>query len=204
MKQDLVAKRRSEILEASIDVFAEKGYHAAKISDIAEKLEIGHGTFYRYFKNKLDIFTAIADSIIEKVAKMVATEAPGESNSVEEYRAQLFRIGKSLFSIFTDDVRMFKIAYYELLGVDPHLNERLENAMKIFNQYTEAYLINGVVKGFLKPEIDTQVISRAVNGMIFTGCKSVIEAEDSQLEYERWMNSISLLMLDGMSKRIEG
>ena len=43
-------QKRKDILAASVQVFAEKGFHAAGIADIAQKLGIGHGTFYRYFK----------------------------------------------------------------------------------------------------------------------------------------------------------
>ena len=39
---------------------------------------------------------------------------------------------------------MFKIAYYEILGVDPALNAKLDDAMDLFNRYTEQYLKNGV------------------------------------------------------------
>ncbi|MBU0994309.1 MAG: TetR/AcrR family transcriptional regulator [Proteobacteria bacterium] len=201
MNENKINQRRSDIIEAAIQVFSEKGYHATKISDIAELLKIGHGTFYRYFKSKFDIFNAIADDLILHVGQMVTTEAPTESNSLEDYRAQLNRIGKSLFDIFMTDIRIFRIAFYELLGVDATLNEKLENAIKLFDLYTEQYLINGVNKCFLRPDLDTEVIAKAVNGMIFVSCKAVLDAEDKDAAYQRWMNSVSLLMLDGMALR---
>ena len=52
---DVAAIRTKEILDAAYKVFSEKGYHDAGIADIAAELQIGHGTIYRYFKNKADI-----------------------------------------------------------------------------------------------------------------------------------------------------
>ncbi len=204
MKQDKIAKRREEILEAALDVFAEKGYHATKIADIAERLGIGHGTFYRYFKNKLDIFSSVADGIIAKVGQMVAQEQPDESHDVDSYRQQLYRIGQSLYDIFMEDVRMFKLVYYEILGVDPLLNKKLDDAMDLFDLYTEEYLKNGVNKGFLRPDLDTDILAKAINGMLFTASRSVIEAESSQKAFDRWVDSVTLLMLDGMVNRDAG
>src|SRR5581483_1391867 len=43
------AELRREIIDAAFTCFAENGYHATGIADIAARLGIGHGTFYRYF-----------------------------------------------------------------------------------------------------------------------------------------------------------
>ncbi len=48
-------QRRSEILKAAALVFGEKGYTKAKISDIAARANMGHGTVYRFFSNKREL-----------------------------------------------------------------------------------------------------------------------------------------------------
>ncbi len=48
--------KKAQILEASIKVFAEKGWNKTKISDIAEAANIGKGTVYEYFKSKDELF----------------------------------------------------------------------------------------------------------------------------------------------------
>jgi AcrR family transcriptional regulator len=50
---------RRELLGAALAVFVEKGYPAATISDIVGAAGVTQGTFYLYFKNKADIFSAI-------------------------------------------------------------------------------------------------------------------------------------------------
>ena len=41
------------------------------IADIAKRLGIGHGTFYRHFKNKRDILDHVIDEVYEKFASEV-------------------------------------------------------------------------------------------------------------------------------------
>src|SRR5512141_2673872 len=48
------------ILDAAVAVFAEKGFHVARVADIAAKASVADGTVYLYFKNKEEILmTAI-------------------------------------------------------------------------------------------------------------------------------------------------
>src|SRR5947208_1476430 len=47
---------RSRILDGSVAVFAEKGYHAASMEDIAASAGVSKGLAYFYFKSKEDLF----------------------------------------------------------------------------------------------------------------------------------------------------
>lgn len=44
--------KREAILEASLALFAERGFHGTSVALIAEKAHVGAGTIYRYFKDK--------------------------------------------------------------------------------------------------------------------------------------------------------
>lgn len=48
-------KRKELIISAAIDVFVEKGIENTKITDIAERAQIGVASIYKYFKNKTEI-----------------------------------------------------------------------------------------------------------------------------------------------------
>ncbi len=48
-----------ELLGAALEVFVSKGYHATTISDIVGAAGVTQGTFYLYYKNKTDIFSAL-------------------------------------------------------------------------------------------------------------------------------------------------
>ena len=51
--------KRNLITDAAVEVFAEKGFHLARISDIAQRAGIADGTIYLYFKNKEDLLLSI-------------------------------------------------------------------------------------------------------------------------------------------------
>ncbi|MFO7890203.1 MAG: TetR/AcrR family transcriptional regulator [bacterium] len=68
-------KKKQQILEAAIEVFARKGFKETKISSIAENASIGKGTVYEYFKSKDELFQNafyfFMDEINNTIAKKI-------------------------------------------------------------------------------------------------------------------------------------
>jgi AcrR family transcriptional regulator len=65
--------RPGEIIEAALTVFAQKGFAAARLDDIAARAGISKGALYLYFETKQDLFRAV---VRETVApNLTAVEA---------------------------------------------------------------------------------------------------------------------------------
>jgi AcrR family transcriptional regulator len=62
------AKRR--IIEAAMDVIAERGSDRMRIDDVAQKLGVTKGAVYWYFKSKEDLIGAVLDRIRSDVQKV--------------------------------------------------------------------------------------------------------------------------------------
>ena len=77
--QDRLPRRRDEaralfrnaILEAAEAVFAERGFHGARIQDIAERARIAVGTVYNHFEQKDDVLSALLEERIEGVVAQI-------------------------------------------------------------------------------------------------------------------------------------
>ncbi|MBL7997238.1 MAG: TetR/AcrR family transcriptional regulator [Candidatus Kapabacteria bacterium] len=54
--------KRGQLVQAAVRVFAQKGYHAAKMQEIADAAGVGKGTIYEYFATKDDLFLAVYDT----------------------------------------------------------------------------------------------------------------------------------------------
>ena len=68
--------KREHILEAAIRVFARRGYHGARVSDIAAEAGIAYGLVYHYFKTKEEILRTIFEErwnaflhVVERIAE---------------------------------------------------------------------------------------------------------------------------------------
>ncbi len=74
------ADRPGEIVDAAMAVFAERGFAAAKLEDIARRAEVSKGALYLYFETKEDIFRAVVDQAIApnmQVMRAMVASHPG-------------------------------------------------------------------------------------------------------------------------------
>ena len=71
-------ERRREILAAATRVFARKGYHAARVSDVAREAGVAQGTVYLYFGSREEIliaaFGAFAEGMMAGVGEAIGAE----------------------------------------------------------------------------------------------------------------------------------
>lgn len=69
--------RPQEIIEAALLVFAESGYAAARLDDVAQRAGVAKGTIYLYFESKEDLFKAVVRAVvvshIERVQGIIET-----------------------------------------------------------------------------------------------------------------------------------
>ncbi len=196
MATSLVQRRRAEIIAAALKVFSEKGYHSARIEDIAAELGIGHGTFYRYFKNKLDIFNGVLDWILEKAGELVQDVDPFMPCSLEEYRDQLEEIGDRMFSLFKAYPEISRILFYEAMGInDANLQQRIREAYDRIGKLTELYLLNGKEKGYIRQDLRTWETALAINAALFEACRRVVCSQDPDREVEVWKKVIIDLIM---------
>jgi len=68
-----------------------------------------------------------------------------------------------------------------------------------FGVATQAYLENGIAKGFLRADLDAEVTGLLVNSMVFEGVRQLAVKEDVS-EVDRWTKAISSLMFEGVRK----
>jgi len=73
------SERPTEILEAALDVFAERGLAGARVEDIASRAGVSKGTVYLYFSGKEELFReALSDKVARTLEGLSSAAPPGE------------------------------------------------------------------------------------------------------------------------------
>jgi AcrR family transcriptional regulator len=104
--------RPAEILEAALTVFAEKGFAAARMDDIARRAGVTKGTIYLYFPSKEDLFKSLVrESIGERIAEIAASVRSFEGPTADLIRLMLRGMGG--FLLTSDRVVLPKIIIAE-------------------------------------------------------------------------------------------
>lgn len=61
LQEQLVSTKRAHILDAAARIFAEKGFHATTVRDVAKAAGVADGTIYNYFENKTALLLGLID-----------------------------------------------------------------------------------------------------------------------------------------------
>jgi AcrR family transcriptional regulator len=61
------ATRRQAILDAALTLFAERGFGAARLEDVAARAGVAKGTLYLYFKDKEQLFEEVIRSAVSPI-----------------------------------------------------------------------------------------------------------------------------------------
>ena len=104
--------RPQEILDAALTVFAEKGFAAARMDDIAARAGVTKGTIYLYFDGKDAVFkTLVRESIGDTLEHVVETANRFEGSAADLLRLMLSTIGQ--FMRISDRIVLAKIVIAE-------------------------------------------------------------------------------------------
>ncbi|WP_051164763.1 TetR/AcrR family transcriptional regulator [Nocardia testacea] len=194
------AELRQEIIDTAFVCFAEKGYHATGIADIATALGIGHGTFYRYFSNKRDIIDHVIDDLAARIIDALGTDnAPDAAATLDQYREQIDRIGAALSRILLEDRRVAQLLLFHATGIDDELTQRLYGLLDTADALTAGYLDHGVELGYLRADLDTINTARAVTGMLLAGVVHGLRDPD-EAAIAALNRAIRRLLVDGVRK----
>lgn len=89
--------RPQEISEAAFQVFAEKGYAAARVDEVAKRAGVSKGLLYLYFETKEELFKAVIKSVVTRRidALLLALERT-ELSSEEFIRGPLLEFMKQI------------------------------------------------------------------------------------------------------------
>jgi AcrR family transcriptional regulator len=195
-KAERLDRRREQIIAAAARIFAEKGFHEAGIADIAAELGIGHGTFYRYFKNKQDIANHVLDRVSQRIAEAMTNENPEASTNLQEYRAQVERIIHRLFDLFDQHPELVRFYNQQSAVVDA---ERIAVAVDGFTAFTTRFLENGVSKGFVRRDLDVEIAAQAFVGVLLDLIRRILRTPDTVALRERWAHAGVTVMFDGIA-----
>lgn len=192
---------RADIIQAAFVEFSERGYHQTAIADIAKRLGIGHGTFYRHFANKRDILEHVINDVAAKITgALVAENAPSAAATLDEYRDQCRRIGLGLAQIFAENPAMARLVLLEATSIDAEMTQRLMNLLDWGGQMVAAYMAHGVKLGFFRQDLDVEATGHAVVGMILISALRFLNNPANLNEQKRFADAIQRLLIDGVAK----
>lgn len=163
--------KRKQILKAAVKVFAEKGYHGCRISDVAEEAGVAYGLVYHYYGNKDGLLASVFDTNWAVFAKAVNDVAHTDSFSMFEKLEQIVGLAFQAFEMFPLVVKVLVLEF----GRNARLGETLDApaVTEVFRSIAKIFE-DGRDTGELFEGIDPQAMSVIFMGTLETAFVSFV------------------------------
>jgi TetR/AcrR family transcriptional regulator len=189
-------RHTEEILSAAENVFAEKGYLHAKMSDIAEAAEFSVGYIYSIWKSKEDLYSSILDSKMRDFeelidGKIAKTEDPCECiNLLIDTHFAFFIKHRMFFKIYMSEEAQLDVSLYNKFAwrLKRHKNELLHRVEDIFR--------DGIEKGIFIP-VPAEDLVTAMKGIMFAFTMDLLNRESPQ-NYEEKKDIIRRIFFESV------
>lgn len=183
--------RRQLILEAALDVFAERGFDGATTKEIATRAGVTHGLIYFYFDSKPELFQAVFEDTMARafqdlpLASATATDEPPEI--VIERCVELLLDRLSAPRAGSLARLMMRMAVTGAGKSEPMRACKLlmSRAVRSVSDAFAAYLDAQIAAGRLRPVDVSAAVSLLIGGIIATFRSSGADAESIESEEAR-------------------
>lgn len=175
-KDNAEADKRTQIIKAGLEVFSEKGFHPAKMEDIARRAGVGKGTVYEYFKNKEALFEASVRNAIDYYIQSLSYEI-SKPGTMYEKTERMYRKYDEMMTSKKELKQMFE---NEFGKISKELKQWIFSRFTEFSEELEAMIKKGQQSGELKA-MDARIAAR----MILCGLSALdiaMEEKESNME----------------------
>ena len=162
-------KTRNKIIRASYKTFSKKGLFRATLDEITEEADVGKGTIYYHFRNKLHLVSYLTKKSIEELVTYCKQEIAGIEDPYELIKKLInahftfFEKKRALFDVLffirgalhqdfeSRYIRKMQSDYKKYISFLAHtLDDGIEKGVfRPFNSVNQAYVLHGTIIGFI-------------------------------------------------------
>jgi len=148
-REQLRGERRRQILAAALAVFAEKGFNAANVSDVAARAGVSQGTIYWYFDSKDELLTQALRSFFDDFGQGTVGAVAQCPTAADKLRA----LGRAMVDFAAEAAGLFAL-FLEYWASSPRREEAGQLWTGVLVEYKDlvvGIIEEGVGNGEFKP-----------------------------------------------------
>jgi len=190
--------RRKQILKAAVDVFAERGFHRTRVSDIAKKADVAYGLIYHYFESKDDVLDSVFRdnwSIFLKVLKDLRDDL---SKSVVE---RLGIVIDSLLEALYVAPAVVQVIIQEVSRSDRFVEKEKYEAFQEAFDAVQSMIEQGQDSGEIRKDVNAEIAPFILFGALETVCTGttlkLISCDDDE-QRRQLKETVRSMLLSGL------
>jgi TetR/AcrR family fatty acid metabolism transcriptional regulator len=191
--------KRRQILDAAIRVFARSGFHATRVSDIADEAGVAYGLVYHYFKSKDEVLNELFS---ERWSLLLAAIEEADSGEAEP-RAKLEAVAGFIVDSYRHDPELMKVIIVEVTRAAnsfgrthlPEIRRAYDSIAKIVADGQRA----GAFRDDIDPDFASMAFYGAIEQLLSGWIFDLIPGSDTDLAEARSL--VTATICDGLEPR---
>jgi TetR/AcrR family fatty acid metabolism transcriptional regulator len=154
--------KRERILDAAVRVFAKKGFHATRVSEVAKAAGVADGTIYLYFQSKDDLLVSLFEHRIERLLTYMDTELPRVASAT--YKLQ--RVIELQLGLLEGERDLAEVVTVILRQSTKLMKEYAAPKFTAYFDAIAKVIAEGQASGELRADISPHLAARAIFGAL--------------------------------------
>jgi AcrR family transcriptional regulator len=156
--------KRRLLLDAAVRVFARKGYHAARVGDIAEEAGVAYGLLYHYFSSKEEVLRNVFRETWRALIATIESVERGEDSP----REQLRKVAEILLRSWKRDPDLVRVLVLEVTRSQLLAGEMDEivASFSVIQTIVERGQADGSIRGDLDARLASYVFYGAIDELL--------------------------------------
>lgn len=185
--------KQKQIIKAATRIFARKGFHQAKMDEIAKAAKVAKGTLYYNYASKSKLFVATVTAGMEEIMDKISRELESDLPFIEHFRVLL----ANTIRLYLKHSEVTRIYVNELSsGIDAKALAEIKKVRRRFLRFVTDTLQTGQENGYLKP-LDLHICATLLVGMVDTLCNNQLGPEE-KYDLEEIIETVIPILSTGM------
>jgi AcrR family transcriptional regulator len=188
-------ERRRQILDAAVRTFAQKGYHACRVSDIAEAAGVAYGLVYHYFESK----EAVLEAIFRDTWGMMLKAIEAVEETEDSPREQLRKTAAIVLRTWRNDPDLVRVLVREVTRSGEQMQREVGEialAFEALQRIVKRGQDQGVFRNDISPRLAAWIVYGALEEILTGWVMGTLVGEEADVpEAER---AVVLILCDGL------
>ena len=155
-------EKYQRILNSAIKIFARKGFHHTRVSEIAQEAGVADGTIYLYFRNKDDILIKVFEESLRQIIDRFEKELKKEPDPI----SRLERFIWLHLELLEENQALAEVLQVELRQSHKFMKEYVPVEFLRYIDIIAQILKEGQSEGVFKKDISPGIFKRALFGAL--------------------------------------
>ena len=155
-------RRVADIMAAAREVFREKGYEEAPLSDIAVRANVVEGSIYRYFENKRDLLVKVIEDWYEHMLADYDQQLSGIAGTRNRLRYMIWRHLKTIH----DEPALCNLMFHYLRTGSDYSTTAVYELNRQYTRRTLDIIREGIDAGELREDVPLRLVRDMIYGCV--------------------------------------